>query len=387
MRKLLILALGLLLCLTILTSVAGATATSDSIYSFTYHYTNGSGDYYNGYVFAPSGWFIAGSTISNQPAEMGGASLGGGYYYITSVTSGANSLYDAQEYITSYYDANTGKTTSYIASSTGSTVTTCSLYVADRKITAENGYAYDPSVPTTDPYFGNSDVCYSFSTSSNAGYFLESYTSVPYWEIPTSYRNGSAETAAATLIGDINEAASYFRLITTDSNWQTDWPNYTQDSPTSYVTLIGKLATDMGWTATNGTYASNVESGLTTYIWGQGYTSMNQGGSLKSTYYNVTAATRASAWTTFTNGNASSYVGANGCGILELNSTAFNSSGVTYGVGHGYWNNGYVVFEENGNNYVINWNNPSDGGTKATAEVIGDWNLQYYTISPVGYSN
>lgn len=55
---------------------------------------------------------------------MGGAALGG-YYEITAIVDGYDSSYDKQEYITSYYDADTGKNSYTINGASY-------LYVADR---------------------------------------------------------------------------------------------------------------------------------------------------------------------------------------------------------------------------------------------------------------
>jgi len=166
--------------------------SSKKVYTFfTYYYTNGSGDYYEGYVYAPTGLLSQGSFIYNQPntAAFGGAALGSGYYYIYSVADGKDSSYDGQEYISSYYDGDTGKTSDTLHSSPGEKSALHGISVADRRTTAESGYVYDPSVPDSDIYLGNADVCYNFSISDNAKTnFLAAYvTGIRYWNQPEGY--------------------------------------------------------------------------------------------------------------------------------------------------------------------------------------------------------
>ncbi len=114
-----------------------------SHYDFTFSYNNGSGDYYTGYVYAPTsfetyGCITVGTLLQYEPEPMGGASLGG-YYYITAITDGYASSYDKKSYITAYYDADTAKA-SLGVNSDGS-ATAANIYVASRTAAYETGYA------------------------------------------------------------------------------------------------------------------------------------------------------------------------------------------------------------------------------------------------------
>jgi hypothetical protein len=130
-----------------LMALAGSTAApvgATTAYSFNYYLEDGSGDYYSGYVFAPDGWFKVGSTIHNQPQEMGGGLLGG-YYYITGVQTGQDSTLDKHERITSFYDAYSGKTSQKFGPLSGDSACAGpldSLEVTDRSTTSESGYVY-----------------------------------------------------------------------------------------------------------------------------------------------------------------------------------------------------------------------------------------------------
>jgi hypothetical protein len=110
-----------------------------SRYDFYYWYSDGSGDCYAGYVYAPTGWLTAGTYLYHQPLPMGGAALGG-CYYITSATAGYTSAYDKQSYITTYYDYHNSAWTACGVNSDG-TATAGSIYVADRSQANETGYA------------------------------------------------------------------------------------------------------------------------------------------------------------------------------------------------------------------------------------------------------
>ena len=142
-----------------------------SKYDFTYYYNDDSGDYYTGYVYAPTsfkitndadnhGFIQVGTHLTNEPAELGGGALGG-YYDITSITDGYGSSYDKKEYITSYYDAdtNSGQTITKFWDSSGSAVE--QLSVLDRTKEAEQGYINDPAMVSDIDYevnTGNKDA-------------------------------------------------------------------------------------------------------------------------------------------------------------------------------------------------------------------------------------
>jgi len=120
-----------------------------SRYDFTFNYNNGSGDYYTGYVYAPTsfetsqgGFLSVGTYLYDQPMELwasGYQSINGGYYYITAITDGFASTYDKKSYITAYYDADTAQ--SSLALNSDGSATAANIYVADRTASMEMGYA------------------------------------------------------------------------------------------------------------------------------------------------------------------------------------------------------------------------------------------------------
>lgn len=337
------------------TLAASGTMASGGVsqYFFTYSYNDGSGDKYYGYVYAPDGLLPKGSKIYNQPAEKGGAALGG-YYEVTGVTTGAADSYNKQEYITSFYDADTGKTSTTLYTSLGQKRSDQPLVVADRCLTAESGYVYDPSVPSADAYFGDSDVCYSFSTSKSNANFLAAYiTDLPYWDQPDSYPGSCAEVAGAIYLAYWT-TQGYSSLLPT--NWETNWPSDTANA-SSYVSLIKQLATDMNWSSYYGTYLSDVGSGLVTYAG-----SINHGGySFDSASYDI-AASRSSSWT--------SYKTILDSGRPVIDFVAWSAGGHAV-IDRGYWNDGHMV-EDFGwgssyGNVKLNWYATRLGYTYDTA--------------------
>jgi hypothetical protein len=124
-----------------------ADVGSYSRYDFNYYYANGSGDYYVGYVYAPTAFQTSGPNLTNgtqiydQPMALWGSykSLNGGYYSITAITDGFAATYDKQSYITSYYDSDTAGSVLGV-NSDGSNIAS-PLYVADRTAAWESGYA------------------------------------------------------------------------------------------------------------------------------------------------------------------------------------------------------------------------------------------------------
>lgn len=321
---------------------------------FTYYYNDGSGDKYSGYVFAPTSfeaWLPVGTKLDKQPDPMGGAALTG-YYCITGVASGYDSSYDAQSYVASYYDGDTGKTSYTLYSTTGQAEATKSLYVADRRYSEESGYVYDPSVPDTDAWFGDLDMCYSFSTSdSTDNNFLVVYVAdLPYWNQPSSYPNGCAPEAGAIVLSYWDRKNGYDNLITTD--WQTEWPDDTANSPTSYVNFFGEVATDMSWNAVDGTQNSKVGPGLTEYAEGQGYDGF------WSRLYNVYDSSRSSALGYFTDA-----LDAERPLIIAIYYTVGTKLVGHSEVARGYWNNGYYVantgWGSSSNNDKFYWYNAS----------------------------
>jgi hypothetical protein len=361
----------------------GAGAGGDySQYSFTFNYTDGSGDKYSGFVYAPTsfqtrGDIVVGTKLYNQPIEMGGGALGG-YYDITAVANGYDATYDCQSYITSYYDGDTGKTSYTLDSTTGGTTADTFVYVADRRYTAESGYVYDPSVPASDAYFGSPDVCYSFNTGTgtNSVNFLAAYNdsvSGYYWQKPSSYPGSGAEVAAATLLAfaddTINGASN---VITT--GWQTLWPNNTMDNPTSYVSFIGTLCTDMGFDWTNYvTPPSSAGPGILTYIQGQGYSTITYD------YHDLTSGSRSDSWSAFKSAVTSEPI------LVFMASPSF-SHDYHYGNVLGYWNDGNVaVYWGKGTSFTLdgatysypnvklNFYQTTTGSTQKTAELVSYW--------------
>jgi hypothetical protein len=374
MKKVLVLIFALVLCLPGLPATAAANpfnqfvqTAPDSTYSdasssyywyyFTFYYSNGSGDYYNGGVGAPTGIISVGQYVYDQPAPMGGASLGGGYYYITSSYSyGSDSSYDGYETIYSYYDADTKTTSSTLYSSTGQSTATHYLNVSDRRYSSESGYVYDPLVPASDAYFGNSDICYSFSTSSNSANFLATYiTGLRYWNQPDDYQNSCQEVASAILLS-FWDKNGYGSAITTD--WETNWPNNTANL-SSYETLLKCLGTIMNYDSINGTDFSTWGPGLVTYLQQQGYSS-------GFSYTNYSAMdNRSSAWTAF-----KTALNAGRPGAIRM----YWSSGGHAVVGRGYWNDGHILVDMGWGtgsyaNEKVDWNSTTYGSTYETAQI------------------
>jgi hypothetical protein len=333
--------------------------TSLSLYYFSYYYNDGSGDSYYGLVFAPTGMLYVSERLYTQPESMGGQKLSEsfGYYYITAAYSGYDSAYDAMEYILSYYDGDTGKTSYTLHSGSGEKTANTALTVANRRYTAESGYVYDPSVPDNDAYFGDADVCYSFSSSDDTGNnFLAAYiTDLPYWDQPSSYPGSCSEVAGATLLS-YWDSLGYSNLISTD--WQTLWPDnsgYYQDSPASYVTLIGTLATGMNWDY--GTYSSDIGPGLQTYARSQGYTNFAY------SYYYVSGS-RSSGY--------DAYTAALDAGRPVIVDLVWGEGGHST-VGRGYWNDGQILVDFGWGldytNQKVDWKRTSYGSSYSEAMV------------------
>lgn len=105
---------------------------------------------YQGYVFAPTGFLTVGQNLYNQPQEMGGFSLDNGFYNITAATAGYDSSYDKQSYITSYYDPDL---VTWLGVNSDASSTAGGIYVANRSLAHENGYAlYNGQPGYFDPF-------------------------------------------------------------------------------------------------------------------------------------------------------------------------------------------------------------------------------------------
>jgi hypothetical protein len=356
-QRLLLSLSALVICSALAISWAAipAQASGYSRYDFTYSFTDGSQDKYYGYVFAPTGFLAVGSSLSNQPQTLGGGKIDG-YYYITAETTGYDSSYDAQEYITSYYDGNTGKTSYTLYSSTGQQTNDHSLYVADRRYSTEQGYVYDPSVPDDDAFFGNSEVCYYFNPGKDQGNdFLAAYiTDLSYWDQPDRYPSSCSEVASAIVLS-YWDSHGYSNLILAD--WQNSWPDDTANSPSSYVNFIGTLAYDMNWTW-YGTYVNAIGSGLLKYASSQGYSTSSSGSSGFTYKFDDVMDYRSSSWNDY-----KAAIDAGQPVIVDLWWTAGGHSTV----GRGYWNDGHILTD-------FGW------GTGYTNQKI-DWFQNY-----VGYS-
>jgi hypothetical protein len=210
-------------------------------------------------------------------------------------------------------------------------------------------------VPDTDAYFGKFDVTYYFCTEGNYANFLAYYiTDLPYWNQPDSYPGSCAEVAAAIVLSWWAKHYDSHLLSTFDANWQTDWPDNTSSSPDSYVSLIGALASRMGWSSSSGTPVNNIGPGLFSFSSYFGWY-----GSLLSTDYNVTSE-RSSAWEGYKDA-----ISHGRPGILAIAWEGGNHSVV----GRGYWNDGYACanlgWGTNSNNLKLNWNQTSTGNDSA----------------------
>lgn len=341
------------------------TPASDSVYYFTYYYNDGSGDYYTGYFYAPSDWFATGDSISSEPSSLGSGALTG-YYYITDAVPGYSSDYDREEYITSFCDCYyTGYTSYTLYSSTGQSSADHSLYIANRSTTDEGGYVYDPSVPAGDAFFGNPEVTYYFSNSSdsNVGFLVKYYSDLPYWAEPSSYPNSSSETAGAILLAYWYQQGSNYQLLISDSKWQTDWPDSaaaSQDSPASYVDFISTLASYTSYTSTSlWTSLDNLLTGLENYTYDQGYNSSTSG-----YFLGYVSSAGGSGWDTFSSSLNSEPQ------VVHLQWTSGESIIDYSAVARGYWNNGEVLV---------------DFGAGLPYENV---KLDYYQSSPgTGYTN
>jgi hypothetical protein len=109
-------------------------------YNFTYNY--GNGDFYTGYVYALEGTYAAGQVLEGYYNETGNY----GSYTIDSVSAGtADSSYNNQIYVTSYYDGDTGYGYADLLDS----------YTGYSGLGSEQGYAYDSNWNSSDSYFSN----------------------------------------------------------------------------------------------------------------------------------------------------------------------------------------------------------------------------------------
>ena len=120
-------------------------------YDFYFYYTDGSGDYYQGYIYLPTAYesnmYL--QTHSTEPTEMGSGSLNG-YYYFYSKTSGYSWGYNMRGYVTQYHDSSLN---SWLGVNSDGSTTASSAYCGNRFADDEYGYAiYGSTVKYFDPY-------------------------------------------------------------------------------------------------------------------------------------------------------------------------------------------------------------------------------------------
>ncbi len=166
-----------------------ADVGSYSRFDFTFNYNNGSGDYYTGYVYAPTsfetsqgGFLSVGTYLYIQPQPLwasGYHSLNGAAYYITAITDGYASSYDKESYITSYYDSDTAGTSLGVNSDGSATAGT--VYVADRSTSWESGYALSGSQHDTFSVYKEADVTLSASAPPSPAAYSQSAASQAVW--------------------------------------------------------------------------------------------------------------------------------------------------------------------------------------------------------------
>ncbi len=166
-----------------------ADVGSYSRFDFTFSYNNGSGDYYTGYVYAPTsfetsqgGFLSVGTYLYIQPQPLwasGYHSLNGAAYYITAITDGYASSYDKESYITSYYDSDTAGTSLGVNSDGSATAGT--VYVADRSTSWESGYALSGSQHDTFSVYKEADVTLSAAAPPSPAAYSPAAASQAVW--------------------------------------------------------------------------------------------------------------------------------------------------------------------------------------------------------------
>lgn len=352
--KKLIFALILLLCFTNGASESANTTANISRYYFRYYYLDGSGDYFTGYVYALTSLYNIGEIIyhKNETTE-----LIDGYYCINSIINGYASDFEGQEFITAYYDLDTGKTSYTLYDNTGQTVANHILNLTNQ-FTAESGYVYDPSVPSTDTYFGNSDICYYFTPSQSVNFLATYITDLRYWTQPETLY-GCCAAVAGAIIFSYWDRMGFNNLITT-KDWQTIWPDNTANIP-SYVSFIAEVNNDMNW----GETAEEIAAGLMKYASDHGYNKFSV------VYYDVDV-DRTTAWYSYKNAIDS-------CRPANLGGASIE---VHHGfVGRGYWNDRHIVVNMGlGNsfkNYRLDWNQTYIGKSYSSLKIDAFYDFFY----------
>ena len=141
---------------------------------YTFTYTYGNGDSYSGYGYALAGTYAAEQVLSGYWNETGNY----GSYTIDSVSAGtADSSYNNQIYVTSYYDGDTGY--GYADNLTS--------YTGYSGLGSEYGYAYDSGWSSSDSYFdryyeadilGNQLFNYTYHYGNGDSYSGHGYAAV-----------------------------------------------------------------------------------------------------------------------------------------------------------------------------------------------------------------
>lgn len=159
-----------------------------SRYDFVYHYDSNTTERYSGSFYAPSGFqaFLqVGTNLYNEPSSMGGFSFNGGYYNITKITEGYDSFWDKKSFINSYFEPDYSQNLS--VNSTGA-ATGSNIYVADRTLAHESGYALYNGQPGYFDPFSTAEV-YSSTGFSRFDFYYYYYSGdyyTGYVYLPTS---------------------------------------------------------------------------------------------------------------------------------------------------------------------------------------------------------
>ena len=157
---------------------------------YTFTYTYGNGDSYSGYGYALAGTYAEGQTIDYGYNETGSY----GFYTINSVSAGtADSWYNNQVYVTSYYDGDTGYGYADLLDS----------YTGYSGLGSEYGYAYDSGWSSSDSYFdryyeadilGNQLFNYTYHYGNGDSYSGYGYAAVDTYTVGQTIDYGYNET-------------------------------------------------------------------------------------------------------------------------------------------------------------------------------------------------
>lgn len=158
-----------------------------SKYDFEYHYNDGSGDFYKGYVIHNDGLSFVGDIINWAHNPLGeNQLLSEGYYIITNISQISVTPSDiGKVFVFNYYDGDTGKTSDTLYPDTSGKTSHNLVLAGAQGLGSEKGFVYDPSVPDDDDYFGNKEVVYAFSPNiTNANFLVTYIKNLRYWNQP-----------------------------------------------------------------------------------------------------------------------------------------------------------------------------------------------------------